>query len=125
MMQAQRKPQHNLNIIQYNKKVEEEPRRTFKETLLDLLNRPTKELLTPSGAKYFSRIYDLEKTALYNICLAMVFEALKGNTKALIFIRDTIGQKPTDKKQVEEINPEIINQVAQWVKGKYNKSNGD
>lgn len=36
------------------------------------------------------------------ITLSMYQEALKGNTKAFELIRDTIGEKPTDRLQIEE-----------------------
>jgi hypothetical protein len=35
------------------------------------------------------------------ISLAMIAEALQGNTKAFEVIRDTIGEKPTDKIEAE------------------------
>lgn len=35
------------------------------------------------------------------ISLAMIKEALEGNTKAFEVIRDTIGEKPTDKIEAE------------------------
>ena len=50
-----------------------------------------------------------KKTKLQRaILLAQVKEALKGKTKAAEFIRDTIGEKPTDK--IEQVNqtPSIV-----------------
>ena len=40
------------------------------------------------------------------ISLAMIQEALNGNTKAFEVIRDTIGEKPTDKIEAE-LNTDI------------------
>lgn len=40
------------------------------------------------------------------ISLAMIQEALAGNTKAFEVIRDTIGEKPTDKIEAE-LNTDI------------------
>lgn len=40
------------------------------------------------------------------ISLAMIQEALQGNTKAFEVIRDTIGEKPTDKIEAE-LNTDI------------------
>lgn len=42
-----------------------------------------------------------------NITLALIKEALEGNTKAFEVIRDTVGEKPVDKLEAEignEIN---------------------
>ena len=43
-----------------------------------------------------------------SILLAQVKEALKGKTKAAEFIRDTIGEKPVDKQEVVNTQPQII-----------------
>lgn len=49
-----------------------------------------------------------------NILLSMIKEAEeKGNVKAAEFIRDTIGEKPTDKQQILSSNLQInINRQA-------------
>jgi len=39
-----------------------------------------------------------------NICVALVKEALNGNIKAFEVIRDTIGEKPTDKVEVKPVD---------------------
>ena len=56
-------------------------RKTLKETLLMMLE---------------------EGDTQNNITLALLDKALKGDTKAYEVIRDTVGEKPTDK--VEQIN---------------------
>lgn len=43
-----------------------------------------------------------------SILLAQVKEALKGKTKAAEFIRDTIGEKPADKQEIVNTQPQII-----------------
>lgn len=43
-----------------------------------------------------------------SILLAQVKEALKGKTKAAEFIRDTIGEKPVDKQEIVNTQPQII-----------------
>jgi len=49
-----------------------------------------------------------------NILIAMIKEAEeKGNVKAAEFIRDTIGEKPTDKQEIRSANLQInINRQA-------------
>ena len=41
-----------------------------------------------------------------NITLALIKQALEGNTKAFEVIRDTVGEKPVDKLEAE-INNDI------------------
>ncbi len=42
------------------------------------------------------------------ILLAQINKALKGNTAAAVFIRDTSGAKPTDKMEVQEITTAVL-----------------
>lgn len=53
----------------------------------------------------------LLETNNYNekISLSMITEALSGNTKAFIAIRDTIGEKPTDKLELNQDKPFEVN----------------
>jgi len=39
------------------------------------------------------------------VSLALIQQALEGNTKAFEVIRDTIGEKPVDKLEVEQDKP--------------------
>ena len=61
-------------------------RKTFKEELLLLLEKGDTQ----------------EK-----VSLALIQQALNGNTKAFEIIRDSIGEKPVDV--IENINPPVIN----------------
>ena len=53
----------------------------------------------------------LLETEDYNskISLSMIKEALKGNTKAFEVIRDTIGEKPKDKIEIDQDKPFEVN----------------
>lgn len=53
----------------------------------------------------------LLETNNYNekISLAMIKEALKGDTKAFNTIRDTIGEKPVEEVKVEQEKPFEVN----------------
>lgn len=43
------------------------------------------------------------------ISLAMIKEAINGNTRAFETIRDTIGEKPKDKVEIEQDKPFEVN----------------
>ena len=80
--------------------------RTLKDTLEKMLSLPindeqTKEFIQNLG---FNDEELDNKTA---ITVAMYQEALKGNVKAYELIRDTLGEKPTDKLAIEEA-PQIV-----------------
>ena len=75
-------------------------RKTLKETLLIMLE---------------------EGNTQDNITLALLDKALKGDTKAYEVIRDTVGEKPTDKiEQSGELNNTITvkfcGEVEEWGK---------
>ena len=80
--------------------------RTLKETLEKLLSLPIRDEQT----KDFIRALGFNDEELNNktaINVAMYQEALKGNVKAYELIRDTMGEKPTDKVAIEEA-PQIV-----------------
>ena len=56
------------------------------------------------------------------LSLALIDEALNGNkagsvTKAFEVIRDTVGEKPTEKIMVADVDPSVINEVERMVSG--------
>lgn len=51
-----------------------------------------------------------------NVSVALIQKALDGDTKAFEVLRDTIGEKPTEKIMVADVDPSIINEVEQMVK---------
>lgn len=40
--------------------------------------------------------------------MSMIVKAIKGDVQAAIYVRDTAGQKPTDKSEVKTYNAEAI-----------------
>lgn len=52
-----------------------------------------------------------------NISLALIDQALNGNVKAFETIRDTIGEKPIEKVVMSEVDPNVISEVEEMVKG--------
>ena len=76
-------------------------KRTLKEQMETLLSLPVKD----ENTKSFIESLGIDPGTIDNataITLSIYQEALKGNTKAYELIRDTLGEKPTDKLQVEE-----------------------
>ena len=80
-----------------------ESRRTKKllrETVTDMLRQPvtdeeTKALIRAAGIK------TKRPDNMAAIAAALIREALKGNCRAFELIRDTIGEKPTDRLQMQ------------------------
>ena len=70
------------------KSLGKQKRKTMKEMLDYLLE---KEITNKAGEKASTQ---------EAITVALIKEALKGNVKAWEIIRDTIGEKPTDKQQI-------------------------
>lgn len=72
-------------------------RRLLKEELIALL---TTKMPNDAGKK---------ETIQKKITFALIQKALKGDVKAFEVIRDTIGEKPVEKHEVQTIEPPIIN----------------
>ena len=80
--------------------------RTLKETLEKMLSLPINDEQTKSFIQNLG-FNDEELDNKTAITVAMYQEALKGNVKAYELIRDTLGEKPTDKLAIEEA-PQIV-----------------
>ena len=90
-------------------------KRTLKEQMETLLSLPVKD----DNTRNFIESLGIDPETIDNataITLSIYQEALKGNTKAYELIRDTLGEKPTDKLQVEEA-PVIVLKRPQCHKG--------
>lgn len=81
-------------------------RKALKEQLEILLALPVKSEETKTKIKALG-IKDEEINNQMAMTIALYQEALKGNTKAVEIIRDTIGEKPIE--QIQNLNPPIIN----------------
>lgn len=71
-------------------------RKTMREMLKYLLEQ---DIQNSKGEK---------KTTLEAVMVAQLKQALKGDTKAATFIRDTIGEKPLDKQEITGKNGEPL-----------------
>ena len=76
-------------------------KKTLREQMEMLLALPVQDPNTRDFIESLGISADEVNNALA-ITLSMYQEALKGNTKAFELIRDTIGEKPTDRLQIEE-----------------------
>lgn len=76
-------------------------KKTLREQMEMLLSLPVQDEQTRDFIESLGIQPDEVNNALA-ITLSMYQEALKGNTKAFELIRDTIGEKPTDRLQIEE-----------------------
>jgi hypothetical protein len=71
-------------------------KKTMKEMLDYLLE---KEIANKSGEKASTQ---------EAISIALIKQALNGNVKAYEVIRDTIGEKPTEKQEITNTTPQIV-----------------
>ena len=63
-----------------------------------------------------TKTYD--KMTVSEAMVANLFQqAMKGNIKAFIALRDTAGQKPVEKLVVSDVDPSVINEVENMVAG--------
>ena len=76
-------------------------KKTLREQMEMLLSLPVQDEQTRDFIESLGISREEVNNALA-ITLSMYQEALKGNTKAFELIRDTIGEKPTDRLQIEE-----------------------
>lgn len=59
-----------------------------------------------------------------NVSVALIQKALDGDTKAFEVLRDTIGEKPTEKIMVADVDPSIIGEVERMVNGNDEETGG-
>ena len=103
------------NLIPFNKRTESERRKiakqggkksgevrrekkTMRETIEMLLSLPINEdkCADIEEAKSIIEMSGKNITVVEGIILAQIKKALKGDTTALVFLRDTVGEKPTN-----------------------------
>ena len=77
-------------------------RKTMRETAEYLLNLPQKpgKITTFDKLKTNKDISDANLTNQDQIILKQIEQARKGNPRAAEFLRDLIGEKPTDKQEI-------------------------
>ena len=85
-------------------------RKEMKETLDILLNMPMKKgkVYTAEDIKCFADLKGKNITIDQAMMVCLVQKALKGDLNAIGMVRDTIGEKPSDKVEVKDVTPVII-----------------
>lgn len=82
-------------------------KKLFKETLETLLDMPMKsgKDISVDDIKNFAEIKGKNISVQEAILIAQVQKAMKGDTRAAEYLRDTIGQRPTEKIEADFVVP--------------------
>ena len=85
-------------------------RKEMRETLDILLKMPMKRGKQYSAAdiKSFADLKDKNLTIDQALMIVLVQKGLKGDLNAIAMVRDTVGEKPTDKMEIKDTTPIII-----------------
>ena len=89
-------------------------RKSMKEDLqylLNLLTDSNKESFEPSEIVELAELQKVNISAQVAILLSQVIKAINGDTKAVEFIRDTVGEKPTQRIEAKAENVNIDESV--------------
>ena len=85
-------------------------RKEMRETLDILLNMPLKKgkVYSAEEIKSFADLNGKNITIDQARMITLVQKALKGDLNAITMVRDTVGEKPTDKMEIKDTTPVII-----------------
>ena len=85
-------------------------RKELKETLNILLQMPVRKgkITDCESVKSFAELKGKNLTVDQAMMVVLMQKALHGDLNAITMIRDTIGEKPSDKLEVKDITPVIL-----------------
>ncbi len=85
-------------------------RKALKDTLEILMNMPINKgkVADIEGIRSFAELNGKNITVDQAIMIRVVQKALKGDLNAVAMMRDTVGEKPTDKMEIKDTTPVII-----------------
>lgn len=85
-------------------------RKALKDTIEILMNMPVSKgkVADIEGIRSFAELNGKNITVDQAIMIRLVQKALKGDLNAVAMIRDTVGEKPTDKMEIKDTTPVII-----------------
>ena len=85
-------------------------RKEMRETLDILLNMPLKKgkVYSAEEIKSFADLKGKNITIDQAMMVCLVQKALKGDLNAITMVRDTVGEKPTEKMEIKDTTPVII-----------------
>ena len=88
-------------------------RKTLRDNFNALLSKPLKKgkMVTPEEIQDMANLDDLNIDVQTAMQLAIIQRALLGDVQAITFIRDTVGEKPSDKVEVDQSLT-----IENWVK---------
>ena len=94
--------------------------RLWREIIEDKMIKPIEEVIKSEKNKRYKEKYGADIVIEDGIINAQIEKGLAGDTKAVEFLRDTMGQKPTEKVEIQSIDNEAYNKVEQWVNSRLN-----
>ena len=85
-------------------------RKEMRETLDVLLKMPMKKgkVYDAEDIKCFAELKGKNISIDQAMMVCLIQKALKGDLSAIAMIRDTVGEKPSDKVEVKDVTPVII-----------------
>ena len=85
-------------------------RKEMRETLDVLLKMPMRKgkVYTAEDIKCFADLKGKNITIDQAVMVCLIQKALKGDLNAIAMVRDTVGEKPSDKVEVKDVTPVII-----------------
>lgn len=85
-------------------------RKEMRETLDILLNMPLKKgkVYSAEEIKSFADLNGKNITIDQALMVKLIQKALKGDLNAIGMVRDTVGEKPTEKMEIKDTTPVII-----------------
>lgn len=96
--------------------------RLWREIIEDKMTKPIEEVIKSEKNKRYKKKYGADIVIEDGIINAQIEKGLAGDTKSAEFLRDTMGQKPTEKVEIQPIDNEAYNKVEQWVNTRLNQS---
>lgn len=85
-------------------------RKALKETLNVLLDMPVRKgkITDCETVRSFAELKGKNLTVDQALMVVLMQKGLKGDLNAISMIRDTIGEKPSDKVEVKDVTPVIL-----------------
>lgn len=108
---------NDKNLIPFNERTEEEQREIRSKGGIASAEKRRKRKTLKEELELLLEIGDTQK----NGCLAIIEKFMSGDIKAFETIRDTVGEKPTEKREfVGELPPLVVRELKT-----NDKSDGD
>lgn len=90
----------------------------FRDIIKECMAKPIDEVINSEKNKRYKEKYGENVAINYGLVKAQIEKGLAGDTRAFESLRDTLGEKPTEKVEIQTIDNEAYNKVEQWVKSR-------